>query len=152
MLKNRASFLLFLLLFLGFERLGAQESIKAIVLKNFPPQYMTDKDGKPTGFAIEMIEEVAKRAGYDIEYIVVDSWPQSNELFYKQKIGDIIPNSGITQERQKDAIFTVPMETFDIGMFKRSTSAHLKKYADIKDSLVVTLDDNLGHTIMKTKR
>ncbi|OOZ39263.1 hypothetical protein BOW53_12360 [Solemya pervernicosa gill symbiont] len=33
-----------------------------------PPYYITGKDGKPTGFAIEVMNEVATRAGIKITY------------------------------------------------------------------------------------
>src|SRR5665648_581852 len=38
---------------------------------NFPPQYQVDaKTGKPYGFAIDVMDEVARRSGIKVRYVV----------------------------------------------------------------------------------
>ena len=45
-------------------------SVKVVVLKDFPPPYSISDKGKPQGFAIDIIEEIAKIANLKIEYII----------------------------------------------------------------------------------
>jgi len=55
--------IIFLVIFLCSHTLFAQEensTVKVHALKNFPPQFMLDQNDKPIGFAIDVIEEVAK--------------------------------------------------------------------------------------------
>ena len=39
------------------------EEVVAAVARDFYPEYMVDADGRPGGFGIDLINEVAKRAG-----------------------------------------------------------------------------------------
>ena len=43
-------------------------SIIAGVVSNFPPYYQTDKSGNPTGFAIDVLNGVAKHVGLAVTY------------------------------------------------------------------------------------
>src|SRR4030067_496405 len=46
------------------------------VHNNFPPQYSIDEQtGKPIGFAIDAMDEIARRAGLHVRYVVFDKWP-----------------------------------------------------------------------------
>ena len=73
--------------------------IIAGVLENWPPQYSTDpKTGEPTGFAIDIFNEVAKRANIKVRYKVYKSWSEILKAFLNNEV-IIIPNSGIASER-----------------------------------------------------
>ena len=77
--------------------------ITAAVPRKFPPHYNVDEDGRPIGFAIDIMDEVAALAGMRITYLVKDSW---SEVFAALKDGNanLIPNLGITPERQAELI------------------------------------------------
>jgi len=147
--KKRLFATLFLCLFTAIIFAQEDRTIKAHALKSFPPQYMLDSNGKPIGFAIDIIEEVAKIAGVNIEYIIFDDWGNSNKAFFEDGIGDIVPNSGITPERAAKSIFSTPIETIHIRMFKRSNSVHIHSKDDIKNLKVAAVTDNTGETLMK---
>ncbi len=68
-MKNRYSRLLTVfLIFTAFGDLPAQESpplrlvLRAAVPRDFPPYYLIDEAGQPTGFAIEVMNLIADRA------------------------------------------------------------------------------------------
>lgn len=140
---------LFFLLF--FITVHAQETVKAIVLKDFPPEYSLDSEGRPTGFAIDMIEEVAKIADVKLEFIVVENWNESNRLFFEQGIGDIVPNSGITPERLKKALFTTPMETISVRAFRRALSTHIQTLSDLDNLKVAVARNNSAHVLLQQR-
>ena len=58
---------------------GTPHLIKVAVLKNFPPQYSMSASNQPQGFAIDVIEEVAKLGNFRIEYLIKDDWPEAFE-------------------------------------------------------------------------
>ncbi|HCY83908.1 MAG TPA: hypothetical protein DHV36_02105 [Desulfobacteraceae bacterium] len=110
------------LVLLGVSGAWAQEmTLKAAVPANFPPQYSLTRDGKPTGFAIEVMDRVAALAGFEIQYMVKPTW---NEVFESIKKGeaDIIPNLGITPEREQHCRFSLPVDTFYLSLFVRTGS------------------------------
>ena len=44
--------------------LPAQRQVTVGVAQSFPPYSLWDEDGNPSGFAVEAMNEVAKRAGF----------------------------------------------------------------------------------------
>jgi len=144
----KKSILIFCSLFLPLYLYGVEKRVTAVVPKHFPPQYFLDKNNKPAGFAIDMIEETAKIAGYKVEYLVLKNW---GEVFSAVESGkaDMIPNIGILESRGKIMDFTVPMETFAISAFKRKASVDIKSLEDIKGYRVGVVEFNAGVSIMQ---
>ena len=48
----------------------ARPELVAAVPANLPPLYFTDTNGTPTGFATELLRQVADRAGYQVRFVV----------------------------------------------------------------------------------
>ncbi|WP_157951124.1 transporter substrate-binding domain-containing protein, partial [Cyanothece sp. BG0011] len=49
-------------------------TVTAAVPRYFPPTYSVDSQGNPEGFAIDVIEAVAKRANLEIKYEIKENW------------------------------------------------------------------------------
>ena len=82
------------------------------VLQNWPPRYSIDLETEePTGFAIEVFEEMAEGLGLDYQYKVFISWPDLTSAFDKHEV-DLIPNLGISSERKKHLDFSASFDTF----------------------------------------
>lgn len=92
--------------------------LRAVVPASFPPQYSLNDQGEPTGFAIEVMDRVAAIAGLRIQYEARGTW---EDVFKALESGntDIVPNMGITPERELYCRFTRPLETYPISMFVR---------------------------------
>lgn len=125
-----------------------QKPVKTVVLENFPPHYSLDKEGKPTGFAVDVIEEVAKKAGIKLEYVIVPSWEASNNLFYNTDLVMIVPDSGITPERKQKALFTSPIEAFQVRAFKRTSDDALKNLEELNGRKVGVVGGNSSERLM----
>lgn len=123
-------------------------SVTAVVPAHFPPQYQLDKEGNPTGFAIEMFEEVAKIAKLKVRYVVKETFTEAVDAYHRGE-GEVIPNSGITKKRKERSLFTVPMESFIIKAFKRSASLDINTIKDIQGRKVVVVKKNVGIQLMK---
>ena len=77
---------LILLPFLPQKIIASETTVTAAVPLHFPPYYMLDEHGKPDGFAIDLMNEVAKLSGFKIEYIVKDSWTEVNNALINQSV------------------------------------------------------------------
>ncbi|MFZ2411536.1 MAG: PAS domain S-box protein [Candidatus Methanoperedens sp.] len=133
--------------------LAAQEDkeYKTGVPANFPPQYQVDaKTGKPYGFAIEVMDEIARRSGINVRYVVYRNFSDVLAAMQKGEIS-LIPNVGITEERKKYSDFTAPVETSDIHIFVRSTTNGIKNIDDLTGLKVAVVAENQGYFIMKER-
>lgn len=114
------------------------------VLENWPPQYSTDKaTGKPTGFAIDILQAVAKRSGYQVVFIPYRSWSELTAAAINGEV-DLIPNMGITEKRRTDFLFTKPYETFYINVFVRSAAADIENLDDLRNKTIGVVVNNVG--------
>ncbi len=128
--------------------LFSSEKVTAIIPKNFPPYYVLDEQNQPSGFAVEILEKIAKIANIKVDYIVEDSFPKVENRFLLEKI-DLIPNSGISAQRENDSIFTSPTDTFRIVAFKRVGSLDINSTEDINNKIIAVVKNNIGFNLMK---
>ncbi|MCH7543413.1 MAG: transporter substrate-binding domain-containing protein [Proteobacteria bacterium] len=50
-----------------------RRKVVAAVPRSWPPQYSLDENGKPIGFAIDVMDEIAARAGLSVDYVVAEN-------------------------------------------------------------------------------
>ena len=94
----------------------APRNVVAVVPRSWPPQYSVDDSGQPTGFAIDVMNEIAARAGLTVTYVIADNFSVAVDILQRGD-ADLIPNSGILAERMDIFAFTAPVETFVISLF-----------------------------------
>lgn len=122
--------------------------IIAVIPENFPPQYSVDKDGHPTGFAIDVMEEVAQLAGLNVSYRIEKNFNIVAKSLREGK-ADLIPNAGITPERQKHNDFTIPVETFSVVIFTRSSTPEYDNLEELNGKVVAVIKSNIGEKILR---
>jgi PAS domain S-box-containing protein len=118
------------------------------VPKYWPPHFELDAKGRPIGFAIELFEEIAKRAGYTYRYKTYKTFPSSLTGLQKGEI-DVLPNVGIIPSRMDYAEFTVPIETFAISIFVRHDTDDVSSLDDLAGRKVAVVERNVGVRILK---
>ena len=147
-------FILFLFcsLFFGLKTGIAQNlSVTVVVPRNFPPQYSIDENGKPSGFAIDIMEQIATLAKLQITYVVVDSWTEVFEKI-KKKEADLVPNMGITEGRRSFSDFTNPVETFQISVFVRKTTFKTQSSDDLEGKTIAVVSSNIANKILQKRK
>lgn len=122
--------------------------VRAFIPTNFPPYYMLDPEGQPTGFAVDILNAVTKRANIDVEYTVEDSWLKIMEALSTGE-ADVLPSIGITQERQLFANFTVPIETVIVSIFVRFDSGSPPENYSLPGKTVGVVFKNVGHSLLR---
>ncbi|MDJ0706291.1 MAG: EAL domain-containing protein [Leptolyngbyaceae cyanobacterium MO_188.B28] len=123
-------------------------SVKAVIPKNFPPQYGLDSFNQPTGFAVDVMELVANQANLDVSYQVVDSWDEVLEAVRSGR-ADLIPNLGITPKRQAEFAFTSPVETFPVVLIVRQSEQTIHGAADLVGRSVITNSPSVGIDLLQ---
>ena len=129
------------------EKTSARQLITAAVVKNFPPHYSLSESNEPQGFAIDILEEIARSAGMEITYIVFDDWTQTGQALKDGK-ADLIPNLGISQSRQVNFDFSRPVETFPISIIVRSDTFRVRSANDLPGKVVGVVKFNVGEKIV----
>lgn len=130
------------------ENESVQKTVTAVVVDNFPPHYSLDDNGHPQGFAIDVIEQIAKHADLKIKYIIKDSWTETANTL-KRGQADLIPNLGISQSRQRHFDFSTPVETFSISIIVRAETKKIRSIEDLAKKIVGVIKYNIGAKIVK---
>lgn len=116
----------------------------------WPPQYSLDDSHNPTGFAIDIMNEIATRAGVRVNYRVMESFAEVSEAINDGRI-DLIPNSGITPDRAARYAFTAPVETFVISIFVRDDTLDISGADDLRGRRVGVVEFNMGQRLMRDR-
>lgn len=118
--------------------------IVAAVLRNWPPQYLTDREtGESHGFAIDIMNRVAELSGLKVRYVVYEDWSEAvKAVQIKQAV--LLPNMGITAGRKKLYNFTLPYETFRISAFVRETTSEIYELSHLLKRKVGAVETNKG--------
>lgn len=102
------------------DRRPSDTEVTAVIPYDAPPTYFFDsRTGKPAGFAVDIMDKLAERAGLHINYLFAHNW---SEIISKVRNGeaDLIPNIGLTEGRKKYLAFSSPVDTVPISYFVRS--------------------------------
>jgi len=133
----------------------AQEKTPANILEvtaaipcKFPPQYDLDENGKPVGFAIDIMNQIAALAGLKMIYHVEDTWSATADALRSGQ-ADLIPNLGITPERQVEFAFTATIETFPISIFVREQTSDITGLADLTERKVGAVEYNIAVSLLR---
>jgi two-component system, cell cycle sensor histidine kinase and response regulator CckA len=110
------------------------------VLADWPPYYLVDDDGQPSGFAVELIEVVAARAGLTLRFRTYESFLALQRALRAGEI-DVVPSLGILPGREFR--FSAPVDAFDVGVFVRESATGVRSPGDVRGRVAV-VESNLG--------
>jgi len=122
--------------------------VVAAVPRYFPPYYQTNSDGSPAGFAIDIMDAIAKQAGIVVRYKVYANWAEVQDAI-KTGEAHLIPNMGDIPERRNFLDFTPPLEQFRISIFARQD--HYQAFITTlpKGARVATTHSNAARKIIE---
>ncbi len=99
---------------------GNRTAITAVIIPDSPPTSFQDPDTlEAAGFAVEVMDEIAARAGLSVTYHFEKDWEAVITAVRTGK-ADIAPVMGITAERQKILAFSSTVDTYPLVIFVRS--------------------------------
>ncbi len=91
----------------------------AILHDSVPTQFQDAKTGNPSGFAVDIMNKIAERAGLQVTYTFANTW---TDMIGKVKSGeaDLIPSIAISDERQQVLLFTELLDSSPVSIIVRS--------------------------------
>ena len=122
--------------------------LRAGVPGHFPPQYVLDSSGTPSGFAVDVLDAVATEMGFSVRYVVYATWPETLAALERREV-DVIPNLGVTPVRERFTLFTLPVETFPISLFVRDIENAVSGVDDLGGRAVSVVKANIGERLIK---
>jgi len=92
----------------------------AVIPADFPPTYFRDVNGKPAGLAVDVMNEVAKRAGIQITYRFGKPWQEIEELVLQGE-ADLIPLRVMNAKTTQAFLFTTALDSTPVNYLARAT-------------------------------
>ncbi|MDX1295944.1 MAG: transporter substrate-binding domain-containing protein, partial [Sulfurimonadaceae bacterium] len=139
-----------LIILLPLEVFAVKQQLLAAVPAHFPPHYIVDDKGEVGGFAVEIMDIVARDLGVEIEYIPKNTWIEVHDALSNGEV-NLIPNMGITPSRQKHFDFTSPVEVFSVVVFLRSTTEDIPNLKGLSGKKVGTVHLNVAAKILQKR-
>lgn len=88
------------------------------------PFEFIDKYGQHRGMVADYMQLITSQLGIDFQLPPIDSWQHTMEMYRAGEI-DIIPGIGITEQRQKEFLFTKPYLTIPAVVITRQQTEQL---------------------------
>lgn len=124
--------------------------LTAGVLLDLPPHYSATRRGAPSGFAVDVMDAVAKRANLQLTYRTYFTWPQMFEALRQGEV-DVLPDVGITELRRREFAFSAPTDTSAVSIFVRRSSTHIKSLADLQPGSTATIEGSLAVDLLEER-
>jgi len=103
------------------EKTGTQEKVvRVITCAGFFPHIYRDTDGNLTGFEYGIIEEIAKRSGYKVEWLIAGDVATMFGSLDAGKADTVACSINVTEARKKTYNFTEPYLYDQIRMVARA--------------------------------
>lgn len=125
-------------------------TITASMPESWPPHYIAEEGRKPTGFAVEILDAVAQRAGYEVTYKITKTMREAYDMAVEGSV-DLMPNVGVVPERLSEFAFTDPVETFVVSIFVRADTQDIAGAPDLAGRRVAVVKRNMGLRLMSRR-
>lgn len=101
------------------------KKITAVITTDTPPtHYKDERTGQPAGFAVDLLNAIAKKMNATVEYHFSQNWKTiTEELLHKN--ADVCPLMELTPDREKILAFTDFIESTPVSHFIRSSNLQI---------------------------
>jgi len=115
---------------------GQKRSVVVAIPSDFPPSYFMDKkSGKPAGFAVDVMDALARQADLQLTYIFGQNFEELQQMLLSGK-ADVIPILVVNKERSNLFAFSRPIEVTPITWMVRKGSPHKQYQQGLKTGVV----------------
>jgi PAS domain S-box-containing protein len=139
------TFLLILFLYISSTSFAGYFQSDTIHFKgnyDYPPYHFLDKDLKPTGFTIDIVNAIEKTMGLNIDF-QLDLWTTVRQELENNEI-DGVPGMSSSPERSKVFNFSAPYSYITHAIFVRKNS-DIKSTDDLKDKQIIVVKGDIMH-------
>ncbi len=115
--------------------------------KGWPPYLQVDANGKPYGFAVDLLNAVAVEESLELEW-KMERWDRSMRRLASGDI-DILPIVASSKERERIFDFSDPILTSFDAVFTRRGETLIETLEDLKSSRILIINDDLAHEYLQ---
>ena len=119
---------------------GSIDPIRVGVTQNTPLTFIED-NGKIKGFFIDILEHIAKKEGWDIEY-VPSSWPECLSNLKSGKI-DLLGGIAYSESRGRNFDYTFESIITNWGQIYLNKKSEIESIVDLKGKKVAVLQNDI---------
>ena len=129
-----------------------KRTLIAVFPEDFPPVYQVTGNNVPTGFGIDVMEKIAARTKLHIVYRSTRTWAETLAAVREGR-ADLIPNLGITPERQKDFDFSRPLMRLPVSVFVRAEARDIESLDDLiqKGRTIASVRTNVAYDLLRDR-
>ncbi len=109
----------------------------------FPPYEFLDKDGKPTGFNVELTEAIAELMGVNVE-IKLGVWSEMRQALDFGEI-DALQGMVFSEERAQIIDFSPPHSVIHQSVFARKDSPGIRSLSDLQGKEIIVQKNGIMH-------
>lgn len=111
----------------------------------FPPYFVIQPDGSPSGFAVEIFKEAARRQGKRLKWV---RYKTTTEQAFRDGEIDLFPFFAVLEERRKIAEYSEPWWENTLGVVSPST-APIRRVEDTPGRRIALVNATFGLARMK---
>ena len=116
---------------------------------DYPPYSFLDKEGKPSGYNVELSQAIAKVMGLNIE-IKIGPWGDIRNSLKTGKI-DVISGMYYSKERAKLVNFSPPYTIVHHAIFTRQGSPEIKSEEELRGREIIVMRGDIMHDYVLEK-
>jgi PAS domain S-box-containing protein len=123
--------------------------VTAVIVRDMSPScFLNTNTGKPDGFGVDLLNTLAKKAGFSVSYLVVGDWTEVEEAL-KNNQADLCPVIAVSDKRKEYLNFTEFTESHGITINVRSSSREIKSLTDLKGRNVAVIGSSQAFELLK---
>ena len=126
-----------------------QKHLQSASELDYPPFAVVTNE-EADGFSVELLRSVVKEMGGEVDFYV-DEWSKVKDALKVGEI-DVLPLVGRTPEREKYFDFSIPYLVTHGSVIIRSDSKTIKKYEDLKDKKLATMNGDNAHEYIQRNK
>lgn len=116
-----------------------RDELVAVVPGSLPPLYGKDQNGRPTGFAAELLRHLASRAGYHVRFVLARDPAEARSMLARGE-ADVLPGMPMNPVHAGAFGFTRPIESQPVYIYTRAGAPARETLADLSGVRVAALE------------
>lgn len=122
-------------------------TVSTIIVADYYPYTYIDKDGRASGFTVDLMQEVAEVMGLDLE-IRADTWDVALQALKGSSI-DFLPMMAYSKERDLEFDFSPAHTIAYDAFFARKGETSPRNFGDLRGKRLVVLLNDLAHQYLR---
>ena len=118
--------------------------------RSYPPYEFLDKDGKPTGYNVELTRAVARVMGLNVE-IRLGAWSEMRQALQNGSV-DLLEGMSFSEQRAATTDFSPPHTIVHHSIFARKGGPTHPTLADLRGKEILVLNDGIMQEFLVAKK